>query len=135
MNNKDPDQPGYLHSMFSPIGIHFLENIIANLVQIQRGDGVRTPLKNHKNIGFSSKTGPDPLKNSSYQANIQCWAIIGTPGKCHFMAFRWQANDSPLIVVLESSLPSSTKKKKKKKKKKHCQSWTPSDKTFWIRAC
>ena len=25
--------------------------------------GVRTPLKNHKKIGFLSKTGPDPLKN------------------------------------------------------------------------
>ena len=29
------------------------------------GQGVRTPppLKNHKNIGFLSNTGPDPLKN------------------------------------------------------------------------
>ena len=47
------------------------------------GQGVRTPLKNHKNIGFSSNTGPDPLKNRSYQASIQCWAIIGTPAKRH----------------------------------------------------
>ena len=27
------------------------------------GQGVRTPLKNHKNIRFLSNTGPDPLKN------------------------------------------------------------------------
>ena len=27
------------------------------------GGGVRTSLKNHKNIGFPSNTGPDPLKN------------------------------------------------------------------------
>ena len=27
------------------------------------GQGVWTPLKNHKNIGFSSNTGLDPLKN------------------------------------------------------------------------
>ena len=27
------------------------------------GQGIRTPLKNHKNIGFLSSTGPDPLKN------------------------------------------------------------------------
>ena len=28
------------------------------------GQGVRTPpLKNHKNIGFLSNSGPDPLKN------------------------------------------------------------------------
>ena len=25
--------------------------------------GPDTPLKNHKNIGFPSNTGPDPLKN------------------------------------------------------------------------
>ena len=27
------------------------------------GAGVRTPLKNHKNTGSLSNTGPDPLKN------------------------------------------------------------------------
>ena len=27
------------------------------------GQGVRTRLENHKNIGFLSNTGPDPLKN------------------------------------------------------------------------
>ena len=33
-------------------------------VQIQMGgQGVRTPLKNHKNIGSLSNTGTDPLKN------------------------------------------------------------------------
>ena len=37
------------------------------------------PLKNHKNLGFSSNTGPNPLKNRSYKACIKCWAIIGTP--------------------------------------------------------
>ena len=42
------------------------------------------PLDNHNNIGFPSNTGPDPLKKSQgYQASIQCWAIIGTPAKCH----------------------------------------------------
>ena len=28
-----------------------------------RGFGLPPPLKNHKNIGFLSNTGPDPLKN------------------------------------------------------------------------
>ena len=39
-------------------------------------------------------------------------------------------DDGPLyiIVVLGPSLPSSTKKRSKR------QSWTPSDKTLWIRA-
>ena len=43
--------------------------------------GSRPPLKNHKNIGFLNNTAPDPLKSQSYQASIQCWAIIGMPEK------------------------------------------------------
>ena len=74
--------------------------------------GVRTPLKNHKNIGFLSNTGPDPLKSQSYQASIQCWIIIGTSAERHLMAFRWRANGDPLMVLFGSSLPSSTNKKK-----------------------
>ena len=96
--------------------------------------GLEHPLKNYKNIGFSNNTGPDPLKNRSYQASIQCWAIIDTPAKCHLMAFRWRADDGPLIVVLGSSLPSSKTQNKNTKKKKRLLSCTPSDKTFWIRA-
>ena len=105
-------------------------------MRIQRGGrGVRAkPLKNHKNIGVSSDTGPIPQKNRSYQASIQCSSIIGTPAKRHPMAFRWRADDGPLIVVLGSSLPSSTKKKKKKKKKHVVKVGPPSDKTFGIRA-
>ena len=68
------------------------------------------PLKNHKNKGFSSNTGLDPLKNRSYKASIQCWAIIRMPAKSHLMAFRWRVDDGLLIVVLGYSLPSSTKK-------------------------
>ena len=62
--------------------------------------GNRTPLENHKNIGFLSNTGPDPLKSRSYLASIQYWAIIGMPAKRHLMMFCWQADDGPLIVVL-----------------------------------
>ena len=47
------------------------------------GQGSGLPLKNHKNIGFPSNIGPDPLKSQSYQASIQCSAIIGTPVKHH----------------------------------------------------
>ena len=50
--------------------------------------GSRPPMKNLKNIGFPSNTGPDPLKNRSYQASIQCWAIVGMPAKPHLMEFR-----------------------------------------------
>ena len=41
-------------------------------------------LKNHKNIGFLSNNGPEPLiKSQSYQASIQCLTNIGMPAKCH----------------------------------------------------
>ena len=64
---------------------------------IQRGDGGMgggvsdpPPLKNHKNIGFLSNTGPDSLKT---KACIKCWAAIE-------MAFRWQTHDVPPFLVL-----------------------------------
>ena len=52
------------------------------------GTGGPDPPENHKKIEFSSNTGPDPLKNLSYQASIQCLAIICPPAKRHLMAFR-----------------------------------------------
>ena len=33
------------------------------------GQGVRTPLKNHKSIGIISNTGQDPLKNHNENDN------------------------------------------------------------------
>ena len=86
------------------------------------------PLKNHQNIGFHSKksnTGPDPMKNHKAAKP----AFICTPAKSHLMAFRSRADDGLLIAVYGFSLPLSLKKKTR------CKSWTPSDKTFWIRAC
>ena len=75
------------------------------------GTGGPDPAEKSQNIGLnSSNTGPDPLKNHSYQASIQCWAIIGRPAKRHLMAFGWWADDGPFIVEFGSSLPSSTKK-------------------------
>ena len=97
-------------------GIHIFSNLkFKNHAQIQRGGGGGggggggdrgpDPLKNHKNIGFLSNTGQDPLKITKPPFNI--WAIIGTPAKCHLMAFPWRVNDGPLmfIVVFGSSLP------------------------------
>ena len=54
------------------------------------GHGVLTPPKNHKNIGFLSNTGPDPLKSH----------------KATKMAFRWRADDGPLLVLFGSPFPS-----------------------------
>ena len=122
-NNADSFNWVFTFCQNSHLGVSGLQRAkhMVNMCRSRGGTGVRTPLKNHINIGFSSNTGPDLLKNSSYmyQASIQCRTIIGTPAKRHLMEFRWRADGG-------SSLPSSTKKS--------CQSWTPSDKTFWIRA-
>ena len=42
------------------------------------------PLKNHKNIGFLSNTGPDHLQITKLPSQHSMWAIIGPPAKCHF---------------------------------------------------
>ena len=94
-------------------------------IQSEGGRGLDPPLKNHKNIGFSSNTGPVSLKIAATKPTFN----VGPSS----VRQQWLAgSDGPLIVILGSSLLSSTKKKKKKKP---CQSWTPSDKTFWICAC
>ena len=83
-----------------------------------RGDaGVRPPppppppLKKHKKYRASKQYWSRfPEKSQSYQASIQCWAIIGTPAKRLLMAFPWRADDGPILVVFGSSLPHQLKK-------------------------
>ena len=84
-------------------------------VRIQRkGQGVWTPAKNHKDKGFLSNTGPDPLQN--HKATKPAFNV-GPPSahqrnaKCHLNGISLAADDGPLIVVFGSSLPSSNKKK------------------------
>ena len=89
------------------------------------GQGVRIHLKNHKNIVFFSNTGPDILKN--HKTTKPAFNVGPTSARQRNaikMAFRWRANDDPLLVLFGSSLPSSKK----------CQSLTPSGKLVWIRA-
>ena len=109
---------GHLHVAFVSVEVipHFLFHAVGFLlvfshffvcfchvmhVRIREGGrGSGTPLKNVKNIGFFSHTGPDPLLN--HTATKQTFNV-GPP------AFRWRADDGPLILVFESSLLSSTK--------------------------
>ena len=72
------------------------------------------PLKNHKIIGFLSNTDPDPLKN--HKATKPAFNVGSSSS--------WRADDGPILVV-GIWIHSLTKKK---------ESWTPSEKTFWIRA-
>ena len=104
-------------------------------MQIQRGDRVSglDPLKNHKNIGFLSNTGPAPWKITKLPSQHSMlghhWPasempfIIGLPVKCysssarqqnaiHLMAFCWRADDGLLLLLFGSSFPSSKKTQK-----------------------
>ena len=40
---------------------------------------------------------PSPEKSQSYQANIQCWAIISTPVKRHL---KWRFAGEPMMARL-----------------------------------
>ena len=85
----------------------------------ERAQGVWThPLKNHKNIGFLSNTGPDPLKNHK---DIKPAFNVGPPS-----LFRWRADDAPLLVLLVSTILIAIQRS--------FQNWIPSGKTFCIRA-
>ena len=95
-----------------------------------RGEGgggtrVKTTLEKSQKYSFLAIQARIPCKNCSFQARIQCWAIIGTPAKLHLMAFCWRANDGLLLVVLDPPSPSQLKKQNKK-----LQRWTPSGKNF-----
>ena len=69
-----------------------------------RGGGQRvrhpTPLKNHKNKGFLTKTGPDRLKN--HKATKPAFIVGSSAAQLaehYLMANRWRVDDRPLIVV------------------------------------
>ena len=58
------------------------------------------PLKNHKSIRCLSNSGPDPLKN--HKANEPAFNVEPSSAcerNAILMAFRWRADDGPLIVV------------------------------------
>ena len=59
------------------------------------GSGTPHPMNNHKNIvflKFLSNTEPDPLKITKLPSQHP---LLGH----HLMAFRWRADDGPLIEV------------------------------------
>ena len=106
------------------------------------GPDLPPPLKNHKNIGFRSSTGPDPQKNhEATKPAFHNGPLSARQRNAIKISFLWRADDGPLIVVFGSSHLNQTNvfsvgshlaklKKKKKKKKKNRQCWNPSGKTF-----
>ena len=66
--------------------------IVRSHARIQRGgQGVRTPLKNHKNIEFLSNTGPDPLNFSKLSSQQ---STLGH----HRHAFKWRFTGGPMMA-------------------------------------
>ena len=74
-----------------------------------------------------------PEKSQSYQASIQCWAIICPPAERHFNGVLeiacWLADDCPFIAVFGSSFAHQLKKERK-----IIKFGPPLTKTFWIHA-
>ena len=66
----------------------------------------------HKNIGFLSNILVRTHKKSkSYQASIQCWAIIGTQAKRHLIG-ALLVNADPLFMVFGSAHQVKNKNRK-----------------------
>ena len=108
-----PSTPQSTPSAPPPEGNHFIFYHMCGSRGGGGGQGVWTPLKNHKNIGFPSNTGLDPLKN--HKATKPAFNVEPSSTRQQ-NAFRWQADEGPLLVQFGSSFPSSKKKIKKIKK-------------------
>ena len=124
--------------LFAGINIRFSRRDKAQVVseccfsrlylRIQRGDtGAPDPTTENSQSCTVSKQyrSGSPEKSQSCRASIQSSAIIGPSAKSHLaisMAFRWRADNGPLLVVFGSSLPV-------------VRVGPPSDKHFWILAC
>ena len=97
---------------------------------LMRGSRVGTggpdppPLKNHKNKGFLSNTGPDPLKIEKLPSQH---SMLGhhRPAPISETPFKWRFAGGPMIARFKFYWDSLSPHKKR------CQSF---DKTFWIRA-
>ena len=61
------------------------------------GQGVRTPLKNHQNIGFLSNIGPDPLKNTKLPSQH---TTVGHYQPVSETPFKWRFAGGPMMARL-----------------------------------
>ena len=73
------------------------------------GKGSGPPLESQKDLGFLHYWSGSSGKSPSYQASTQCWATMGVAFH-KAIAFRWRADDGPLLVLFGSSLSSPTQK-------------------------
>ena len=113
-----PHSPLYIREEDVQFTLHVAPDQIAHRVAVwpgavwsiacagpEVGDrGSRSPLKIHSKYRVSYKYWPgSPKKSQGYQASIKCWAIIGTPAKCHFngvsLAGKWWSAYSGIWIL------------------------------------
>ena len=90
-----------------------LKNITLPFAAPDGGQGVRT-LKNYKNIGSLSNTGPNPLKISKIPSQP---LMLDHHRPARETPFKWRLSGGPILAFFSciwSYLPSSTKKQNKK---------------------
>ena len=93
--------------------VHPIDPPPPTCVDPERGQGVRTPLKNHKNRGFPSNTGPDPLKFSKLPSqHTSELSMLGQQRHTSKTPFKWPAFSGIRILSLL-------------KNKNNNVSWTP----------
>ena len=97
--------------------LHLKEDLVSNIGQharFQRGEGAGgldapappppPSLKNHKNIGFLSSTGPEPQKNrKATKLAFHNGPSSARQRNAIEISILWRADDGPLIVVFGSS--------------------------------
>ena len=107
-----------------------LEILLRNMCGSRGGDRESSPPppEKYKFIGFPSNTGPDPLKITKLPSQH---STMGHYRPASETPFQWRFAGRPIIARFWWSLEPLSPKPKQKK----YQSWTPSDKIFWIRAC
>ena len=114
----------FVDKMFNRNNV-FLSNIRATMYKGgSRGEqGVRTPLKNHKNIGFLSKTGPDSLKITKLPSQH---SMLGQHRRVSETPFKWRFGGGPMMGRLWWHLdPSSPHQLKKQQQKNVVKVWPP----------
>ena len=102
----------YLRMMVSTRAPSYIMRVSTGVCVWGGGGGARgpdTPYKPQK-LGFLSNAGPDPVKShKATKPEFNVGSSSTRQRNAISMVFRWRVDDSPLIVVFGSSLPSSTK--------------------------
>ena len=86
------------------------KHIAHSCADLEGVQGVQTPLKNYKNIGFLSNTGRDPLKNhKAAKPAFNVGPSLARQGNA-INGVSLAANDDPLLVLFGTFFPLSKKK-------------------------